>query len=47
MDNKQLKQQLQSIIKALYTISVKGQDVLTLAQVLKGLEYTIEKVEGE
>lgn len=47
MDNKQIKQQLKSIIKALYTISVKGEDVIVLAQVLNGLKYTIEKIEEE
>lgn len=42
MDNRELKQQLLNIVKALSTIAVKGDDVLTLAQVFKGLEYTID-----
>ena len=47
MENKELKKQLLSILKALSTISVKGEDVLTMAKVLKGLEYAIEKMKEE
>jgi hypothetical protein len=47
MNNNEVKRQLSSIIKALSTIAVRGDDVLTLAQVFQGLEYTIENLKDE
>lgn len=47
MEKVEVKQQLVNIVKALSTIAVRGDDVLTLAQVFKGLEYTIEHIDDE
>ena len=44
MNNQELRQQLINIVQALSNIAVKGDDVLTMADVFKGLEYTINHI---
>ncbi len=47
MKNSEVKQQLINIANVLGSVSVKGDDVLALAQVFKGLEYTINQIEED